>query len=80
VLGPILERALRQSLQMSLGNPDIFVTRPMAAVLLLASVVAVAWPLVNWVRSRNRGRAARATPPHEAEPPEVPREEAGQRS
>jgi hypothetical protein len=33
---------------------DIFVTRPMTALLLLASFVAVAWPIVPWIRSRRR--------------------------
>ncbi|MBI2216743.1 MAG: tripartite tricarboxylate transporter permease [Candidatus Rokubacteria bacterium] len=43
VLGPLLEQALRQSLIMSSGNPAIFMTRPIAAtiVLLAAALAAV---------------------------------------
>jgi putative tricarboxylic transport membrane protein len=57
VLGPLLERALRQSLQMSQGGLDIFATRPMTALLLLVSFVAVVWPLIGWYRARKLGRA-----------------------
>lgn len=55
VLGPLLERALRQSLQMSLGSLEIFVNRPTTAILLLVSIIAVAWPLIDWSRSRKAG-------------------------
>jgi putative tricarboxylic transport membrane protein len=34
VLGPIMERCLRQSLLLSRGNLDIFLTRPISAILL----------------------------------------------
>jgi putative tricarboxylic transport membrane protein len=51
VLGPMLEKALRQSLQMSLGNPAIFVTRPVSAIILILAAVAVVVPLVAWLRS-----------------------------
>ena len=54
VLGPMLEKALRQSLQMSLGSLDIFVTRPASAFILLFALVAVLYPLVIWIRSRRR--------------------------
>jgi putative tricarboxylic transport membrane protein len=45
VLGPIFENALRQSLTMSHGSSAIFVTRPIAAVLLVLAVIAVTVPL-----------------------------------
>jgi putative tricarboxylic transport membrane protein len=57
VLGPMLERALRQSLQMSLGSPEIFVTRPVSAIILGFAVLAVLFPLIAWVRARRSGRA-----------------------
>jgi putative tricarboxylic transport membrane protein len=56
VLGPMLEKALRQSLQMSLGSPEIFVTRPVSAVILVFALLAVLYPLIADIRSR-RGRA-----------------------
>ncbi len=57
VLGPMLERALRQSLQMSLGSPEIFVTRPVSAVILAIAAAAVILPLVAWTRTRLAARA-----------------------
>lgn len=57
VLGPMLERALRQSLQMSLGSPEIFVTRPVSAVILAVAAAAVILPLVAWTRTRLAARA-----------------------
>jgi putative tricarboxylic transport membrane protein len=63
VLGPMMEKALRQSLQMSLGSPEIFVTRPVSAIVLLVAVIAVLAPLASWIRSRGRGRATLAAVP-----------------
>ncbi len=56
VLGPLVERALRQSLILSLGSYDIFFTRPISAVLLLMGFAAVLWPLIDMVRLRRRSR------------------------
>jgi putative tricarboxylic transport membrane protein len=56
VLGPMLEKALRQSLQMSLGNPQIFVTRPVSAAILAFALVAVVYPLFADMRARRRRR------------------------
>jgi putative tricarboxylic transport membrane protein len=58
VLGPMLEKALRQSLQMSLGSPEIFFTRPMSACILALALLAVVYPLVSWIRSRRRANRA----------------------
>ncbi len=52
VLGPMLEKALRQSLQMSLGSAEIFVSRPVSAIILGFALLAVLFPLVSWMRSR----------------------------
>ncbi|MBI4012912.1 MAG: tripartite tricarboxylate transporter permease [Candidatus Rokubacteria bacterium] len=46
VLGPMMETALRRSLLLSAGSPLIFVTRPIAAVLVLAALVLLLVPLV----------------------------------
>ena len=56
VLGPMIERALRQSLTMSLGSYDIFFTRPISAVLLLLGLAAVLWPVIDMARQRYRAR------------------------
>jgi len=45
VLGPMLERALRQSLILSSGSPMIFLTRPISAMLLGVTLLAIAMPL-----------------------------------
>lgn len=61
VLGPMLEKALRQSMQMSLGSPDIFFTRPVSAGILGFALLAVLYPLISgMVRARRRSRALAA--------------------
>jgi putative tricarboxylic transport membrane protein len=46
VLGPIFENSLRQSFTLSHGSGAIFVTRPISAVLLALSLIAVIVPLL----------------------------------
>jgi putative tricarboxylic transport membrane protein len=57
VLGPMLEKALRQSLQMSLGSPEIFVTRPVCAFILAFALLALVYPMISGLRARRRSRA-----------------------
>jgi len=50
ILGPMMEENLRRTLLLSLGDPTIFFTRPLSAVLLLmaaALVVIVALPAIS---------------------------------
>jgi putative tricarboxylic transport membrane protein len=55
VLGDAMERAVRQSLTMSMGDPAILVERPIAAVMLgLAALILVAPPLLRVLRRRRR--------------------------
>jgi putative tricarboxylic transport membrane protein len=54
VLGPIMERSLRQALLMSDGHPLIFFSRPISAGLM---TVAVAFLLYNLLASYRRKRA-----------------------
>lgn len=54
VLGPMVERSLRQSLILSQGSYDIFFTRPISAVLLLMGFAAVLWPMIDMIRLRRR--------------------------
>jgi putative tricarboxylic transport membrane protein len=59
VLGPILERAFRQSMLISGGSLDIFVTRPISgAIFLVMALLLVA----GTVTARRRGRIVRAAP------------------
>jgi putative tricarboxylic transport membrane protein len=48
VLGPLAERALRQSLIISDAGVTIFFTRPISAVLVALALAAVAVPIVRW--------------------------------
>jgi len=44
ILGPMMERALRTSLEMSAGDLSIFVTRPIPAVLLIIAAIVLITP------------------------------------
>jgi len=57
VLGPMLEKALRQSMQMSLGSLDIFFTRPVSAGILAFAVLAALYPVVLSFFARRREQA-----------------------
>jgi putative tricarboxylic transport membrane protein len=52
VLSPLFESAMRQSLTMSLGDPAIFVARPLSATLLGCAALALLVPLaaLAWQR------------------------------
>ncbi len=58
VLGPLAERALRQSLIISDAGMGIFFMRPISAVLTLAAIAAVLVPVVRAWRNASRRRAA----------------------
>jgi putative tricarboxylic transport membrane protein len=58
VLGPIMERSLRQSLLMSGGHPAIFVSRPISVSLLAAAALFLAY---SWWSKRRSQREATAT-------------------
>jgi putative tricarboxylic transport membrane protein len=47
VLGARMEKTLRQSLQMSLGDVSIFFTRPICFVIMVAVIVIILWPPLN---------------------------------
>jgi putative tricarboxylic transport membrane protein len=42
ILGPLMEKGLRRSLELSDGDFSIFLTRPISAVLLAFAVVIIA--------------------------------------
>jgi putative tricarboxylic transport membrane protein len=46
VLGPLIERALRQSMVLSQGDPTIFLTRPISASLIVISIILLAAPVM----------------------------------
>jgi len=57
VLGPIMETSLRQSLLISRGNFNIFITRPICAVLIALTGAFLIWPLFRVGKSSVRGEA-----------------------
>jgi putative tricarboxylic transport membrane protein len=60
VLGPLIESTLRQSLAMSQGRWDIFISRPISGMLVVVLVLIFFVPfLVQWHASRSGGKGAR---------------------
>jgi putative tricarboxylic transport membrane protein len=57
VLGPIMERSLRQALLMSHGSFGIFFTRPISGVLLGVAILFVLGNLVTAFRAKPKGAA-----------------------
>jgi len=56
VLGPLVERSLRQSLTMSHGDLSIFFTRPISAVLTAVALLSLFAPLFRaaWEARKRR--------------------------
>ena len=52
VLGPMLEKALRRSLLHSSGDPSVFFTRPISAVLLSIAFVLLIFPLIPKLKKK----------------------------
>ena len=46
ILGPLLEQQFRTALQISQGDPSVFVTRPIALAMLVLAAVALVAPYV----------------------------------
>jgi len=62
VLGFLVEVNLRRSLLISIGNPWVFVTRPISALLLACAVITLVWPIVRQVLENRRARTLQTTP------------------
>jgi putative tricarboxylic transport membrane protein len=58
ILGPMMEENLRRSMIMSKGDPSIFVSRPLSAVLLLVSALLIVSMFVPMVRSKKEEAVA----------------------
>jgi TctA family transporter len=52
VLGPMVEENLRRSMLMSGGDPSVFVTRPISAAFIVATVLILAAMVIPAVRQR----------------------------
>lgn len=56
VLGPMTEWTFRQSLLQGAGSPMIFITHPIAFILLLVSVILYAIPITRGILDRRRDK------------------------
>jgi putative tricarboxylic transport membrane protein len=54
VLGPLLEQQFRRAMAISGGDPTVFVTRPLTAVILAGAVAAVSTPVLTRYLARRR--------------------------
>jgi putative tricarboxylic transport membrane protein len=54
VLGPLMEENLRRALLISRGDPTVFITRPISAGFLLATVLFLLVIIIPAVRARRR--------------------------
>ncbi len=54
VLGEIMEERLRESLSMSVGDPLIFVQRPISLLILIAAALAIIIPLYRDYRKHKK--------------------------
>lgn len=62
IIGPLVEKSLRQGLTMSRGDPIIFFERPISAILLSLAVLSIFSPLLtkgwkNFQTNRNNSKA-----------------------
>ena len=53
ILGSTIESNLRRSLIMSGGSASIFLTRPIALVLLIVAVVMFFWPIIREIKKKH---------------------------
>ena len=62
IMGPPMEKSLRQSLEMSQGDFSILVASPIAATLLAISAIILLWPMLKslWKRWMSQPSARRA--------------------
>lgn len=57
ILGPMAEQSVRRALLISRGDPTDLMTRPVSAVLAVATILVIAWPLAKALMVRKQ-RAA----------------------
>ncbi len=54
ILGPLMEQKFRRALQISQGDPTVFITRPISLVILLLAVSAMLVPYLPRLLGRGR--------------------------
>ena len=52
ILGPMAEQSVRRALLISRGDATELLTRPLSAVLALATVIVLFWPMFKFMRNR----------------------------
>ncbi len=52
ILGPLMERSLRQSLEMSQGDFHIFLESPIAMVLLILAAIFLTAPTFKYIKKK----------------------------
>jgi putative tricarboxylic transport membrane protein len=58
ILGPMAEQSVRRALLISRGDPTELFTRPLSAVLALATLGMIVWPILKLLRSKRRAGSA----------------------
>lgn len=56
ILGPMAEQSVRRALLISRGDATELLTRPISAVLAIATILVIAWPIAKVLRRRTRHR------------------------
>jgi putative tricarboxylic transport membrane protein len=51
VIGPLIEKNLRKSLEISSGDFAVFYQRPITLILLLAALATISWPIFKWAKA-----------------------------
>ncbi len=62
ILGPLTEKALRQSLSMSGGDLSVLTRGPISTGLIALAALVLCLPLVRWLWQRLSGRKAPEIP------------------
>ena len=50
VIGPLMEKNLRKSLEISGGEFAVFYQRPLTLILLLGAALTIIWPIFKWFK------------------------------
>ncbi len=56
ILGPMSETQFRRSMQLSEGDPGIFISTPFTIITYLLMLVALGWPLINKAIKKSRAK------------------------
>ena len=59
ILGPLAEQQFRRAMAISMGDPTVFLTRPISATILAVAVLAFLAPFIwRWVERRRNSSPA----------------------